>query len=129
MYAIRSYYVNWNNPQVRQEVFNMMKWWLDKGIDGFRMDVINLIAKPETLPDSELLGTDYTGYVFDSGLYANNEASHKYLQEMNKALLSKYPIMTVGETPSVTPEIALKYVDEKRAELDMVFSFESYNFV
>ncbi len=116
--------LNWENPELKQEIFSMVKWWLDMGIDGFRMDVINLIAKPKSLPDSELLGKDFSGYVFDSNLYANNEASHEYLHEMNESILNKYNIMTVGETPSVTPEIALKYVDEKRAELDMVFSFE-----
>lgn len=116
--------LNWENPKVVEEVFDMMKFWLDKGIDGFRMDVINLIAKPEGLPDSNLMGKDYKGRVFDSGLYANNEMSHTYLNQMNKQVLSKYDIMTVGETPMVTPDIALKYVDEKRNELDMVFNFE-----
>lgn len=116
--------LNWENPEVVDEVFDMMKWWLDKGIDGFRMDVINLIAKPDGLPDSTLMGKDYKGYVFDSGLYANNEMSHKYLKAMNKQVLSKYDVMTVGETPKVTPDIALEYVDAKREELDMVFNFE-----
>ena len=102
----------------------MMQWWLEKGIDGFRMDVINLIAKPEGLPDSTLMGKGYKGRVFDSALYANNEKCHTYLKEMNKQVLSKYDIMTVGETPNVTPDTALKYVDVKRKELDMVFSFE-----
>jgi len=102
----------------------MIKWWLDKGIDGFRMDVINLIAKPYGLENSSLMGNDYKGYVFDPELYANNEKCHEYLHAMKTEVLSKYDVMTVGETPVVTPEIALKFVDEKREELDMVFNFE-----
>ena len=116
--------LNWENQNVVDEVFSMIKWWLDKGIDGFRMDVINLIAKPEGLPDSNLMGNGYSGRVFDPGLYANNDKCHEYLHAMRTKVLSKYDIMTVGETPMVTPEIALKFVDAKRQELDMVFNFE-----
>jgi len=116
--------LNWENPKVVDEVFDMMKWWLDKGIDGFRMDVINLIGKPEGMPDSVRFGERYDGYVFDPALYANNAVTHTYLKEMRKKVLSKYDVMTVGETPMVTPDIALEYVDAKNEELDMVFNFE-----
>ena len=116
--------LNWENPKVVDEIFSMIKWWLDKGIDGFRMDVINLIAKPEGLPSSTLMGKAYRGSVFDPKLYANNEKCHEYLHEMNKKVLSKYDVMTVGETPVIDPENAIKFVDEKRQELDMVFNFE-----
>ena len=97
--------MNWENPKVVDEVFDMMKWWLDKGIDGFRMDVINLIGKPEGMPDSVRFGERYDGYVFDPALYANNAVTHTYLKEMRKKVLSKYDVMTVGETPMVTPDI------------------------
>jgi len=116
--------LNWENPKVVDEVFDMMKWWLDKGIDGFRMDVINLIGKPEGLPDSVRFGERYDGHVFDPALYANNEKSHTYLKQMRKKVLNNYDVMTVGETPMVTPDIALEYVDHKNEELDMVFHFE-----
>jgi len=116
--------LNWDNPKVVDDVFSMIKWWLDKGIDGFRMDVINLIAKPDGLENSSLMGDDSEGFIFDPELYANNEKCHEYLHAMKTKVLSNYDVMTVGETPVVTPEIALKFVDEKRDELDMVFNFE-----
>ncbi|GAB6099781.1 oligo-1,6-glucosidase [Halanaerocella petrolearia] len=114
--------LNWKNPDVRQEVYDMMTWWLDKGIDGFRMDVINMISKVEGLPDGEDLGED--GYASGGDYFLNGPRIHDYLQEMNQEVLSKYDIMTVGETPGVTPEEGIKYVGEDRSELDMVFQFE-----
>ena len=112
--------LNWDNPKVRQEVFDMMTWWCDKGIDGFRMDVISMISKTEGLPDGpmkELYG-DYTPYA------VNGPNVHKYLQEMNEKVLSKYDLMTVGETPAVTTELAKQYAGEDTHELNMVFQFE-----
>lgn len=100
----------------------MMKWWLAKGIDGFRMDVINLISKEPDFPDGEKGEEDNFGD--GSPYYANGPRVHEYLQEMNKKVLSQYDIMTVGETPGVTPEEGLKYVGEDRHELNMVFHFE-----
>lgn len=114
--------LNWENKEVRNEVYDMMKFWLDQGIDGFRMDVINLISKVPGLPDGEKA----EGALYGDGFpfTANGPRVHEYLQEMNKEVLSKYDIMTVGETPGVTPEIGKLYVDDDRNELNMVFQFE-----
>ncbi|MFT8315636.1 MAG: alpha-glucosidase [Clostridium sp.] len=114
--------LNWENPIVRNEVYDMMKWWMDKGIDGFRMDVINMISKDQSFPDgkkrkSPIYG-DFGPYVF------NGPRVHEYLKEMNRKVLSKYNVMTVGETPKVNTEEGLKYVGEDRKELNMVFQFE-----
>lgn len=114
--------LNWENPRVREEVYDMMRWWLDKGIDGFRMDVINMISKVKGLPDGRIRKGEK--YSKDDSYYINGPRVHEYLQEMNKRVLSHYDIMTVGETPGVTPEIARKYVDFDRNELNMLFHFE-----
>ncbi|MBM7557437.1 glycoside hydrolase family 13 protein [Halanaerobacter jeridensis] len=111
--------LNWRNPEVREEVYEMMTWWLDKGIDGFRMDVINMISKPDGLPDGEE-GPGVNG--FDQ--FVNGPRVHEYLKEMNQEVLSNYDIMTVGETPGVSPKEGAKYVGEDRDELNMVFQFE-----
>ncbi|QJC50791.1 alpha-glucosidase [Paenibacillus albicereus] len=112
--------LNWDNPKVRREVYDMMTWWLDKGIDGFRMDVINLISKAPGLPDA---GGDGR-YSFGGEHFMNGPRVHEHLQEMNREVLSRYDVMTVGETPGVTPEEAANYVGEERGELNMVFQFE-----
>lgn len=110
--------LNWENPKVRQEVYDLMTWWLDKGIDGFRMDVINLISKAPGLPDTT---TKLDG---DYGHFINGPRVHEFLQEMNREVLSKYDIMTVGETCDVTPEDAELFTGNDRNELNMVFQFE-----
>ena len=112
--------LNWDNPKVRQEVFDMMTWWCDKGIDGFRMDVISMISKTKEMPDGEGSGLygDFSPYC------VHGPNVHKYLQEMNEKVLSKYDIMTVGETAGVTTELAKQYAGENTHELDMVFQFE-----
>ncbi len=111
--------LNWENPVVRKEIFDMMKFWFDKGVDGFRMDVIPFISKDTAFPElpKEFNG-DYVKY------YAKGPHMHDYLQEMNKEVLSKYDIMTVGEGAGVTIDDALKLVDEDRKELDMYFHFD-----
>lgn len=112
--------LNWDNPKVRQEVFDMMTWWCEKGIDGFRMDVISMISKTKEMPDGEV--HDFYG---DANPYCVNGPNvHAYLQEMNEKVLSKYDIMTVGETPGVTTELAKQYAGENGHELNMVFQFE-----
>lgn len=116
--------LNWKNPEVRREVFTMMKWWLDKGIDGFRMDVINAIAKAEGLPDAPREAGDSRAYVSGIDMYFNQHGAHELIREMNREVLSKYDIMTVGETARVTPEEGILYVDEDRNELNMVFHFQ-----
>lgn len=108
--------LNWDNPQVRREVFDMMTWWCDKGIDGFRMDVISMISKTKEMPD---------GIDGDFGPYCIHGPNvHQYLREMNQEVLSKYDIMTVGETAGVTIEQAQQYAGEDAHELNMVFQFE-----
>lgn len=99
--------LNWENPKVRQAVYDMMNFWIDKGIGGFRMDVIDLIGKQ---PDKEITG--------------NGPKLHEYLHEMNRATFGKKDMLTVGETWGATPEIAKMYSDPKREELAMVFQFE-----
>ncbi|WP_223067813.1 glycoside hydrolase family 13 protein [Paenibacillus caui] len=113
--------LNWENPKVRQEVYDMMTWWLEKGIDGFRMDVINLVSKVQELADAE---GDGDGYHFGGKYFVNGPRIHEYLQEMNRNVLSKYDVMTVGECIDVTPEEAERFVGEDRGELNMVFHFE-----
>lgn len=111
--------LNWENPKVRRAVYDMMKFWLDKGVDGFRMDVINLISKVEGLPSNgEAPIADGSMY------YVDGPRIHEFLREMNEEVLSKYDVMTVGEMPGVTVEEAKKYTAEERRELQMIFQFE-----
>ncbi|MGG4168876.1 alpha-glucosidase [Rossellomorea vietnamensis] len=114
--------LNWENPKLRQEIYEMMKFWLDKGIDGFRMDVINFISKVPTLPDAP----NPEGKTYASGheYFMNGPRIHEFLQEMNQEVLSHYEAMTVGEMPGVTPEEAVLYTGEDRNEVNMVFQFE-----
>lgn len=108
--------LNWENETVRNEIYDMMKWWLDKGIDGFRMDVISMISKDQKFPD---------GKNGDFGPYSiHGPRVHEFLKEMNKEVLSKYDIMTVGETAGVTIDEAKKYAGFDSNELNMVFQFE-----
>lgn len=108
--------LNWKNPEVRQEVYSLMKFWLDKGIDGFRMDVINLLAKQEGFPDAENPN--------DISYLGNNPGIHEYLHEMHEKVLKHYDIFTVGEIPFVSPEDGVLYVGEDRGELHTLFHFE-----
>ena len=112
--------LNWDNPKVRQEVFDLMTWWCEKGIDGFRMDVISMISKTKEMPDGAVNGLygDFSPYC------VHGPHVHDYLKEMNQKVLSKYDIMTVGETSGVTPEQAKRYAGEDEGELNMVFQFE-----
>ena len=113
--------LNWENEKVRQEVYDMMKFWCEKGIDGFRMDVISMISKDQRFPDGEM----NNGLYGDFGPYSvHGPRVHEFLQEMNREVLSRYDIMTVGETSGVTIEEAQKYAGEDRNELNMVFQFE-----
>lgn len=113
--------LNWENEEVRDAVFDMMIWWCEKGIDGFRMDVISMISKAPGLPDGEVGKSGYGGF----GPYVQNGPRvHEYLQEMNRKVLSNYDLITVGECSGVTVEEAKKYAAADGRELSMVFQFE-----
>ena len=111
--------LNWKNAEVRNEVFQMMNWWSDKGIDGFRMDVINLISKPDDLSKKEVREAKKGGEIA-----ANGPHVHKYLQEMNKNVMQGRNLVTVGETPGAGVDDAIKYANLDGKELNMVFQFE-----
>src|SRR5690606_27091632 len=97
----------------------MMRWWLDKGIDGFRMDVINMISKDQRFPDA--IDGNSEPY------FLNGPNVHSYLKEMNEQVLSHYDIVTVGETPGATTEDAKRYTAADNKELNMIFTFEHMN--
>lgn len=115
--------LNWKNKAVRQAVYSMMRRWLDRGVDGFRMDVISLIAKPD---DLVMPGGSDNGHGFEDwhGAVANQPMVHSYLREMHRKVLDRNDIMTVGEAPAVTVEEAKKYASLDGSELNMVFQFE-----
>ncbi|MGP3535182.1 alpha-glucosidase [Microbacterium sp. RD1] len=115
--------LNWENPEVRHAVYAMMRRWLDRGIDGFRMDVINLISKHPDLPD----GAVRSGSAFGDGFpyYAAGPRLHEYLQEMHREVFAgRVGLLTVAETPGVTQSEAVLFTDPARREVDMVFQFD-----
>jgi oligo-1,6-glucosidase len=114
--------LNWENPKVREEVFKMMNWWLQKGIDGFRMDVINMISKVPELPDAPVMTRDR--YQFGGQYFMNGPRLMEFLTEMKQKVLSRYDILTVGETPFVTTQDAIRIVNEETGALTMLFQFE-----
>jgi oligo-1,6-glucosidase len=113
--------LNWENPEVRREIYDVMRFWLDKGVAGFRMDVINAISKAPGLPDKD---PGKKGYQFPFELTLNREPSHEYLQEMNREVLSKYDCFSVGEGALAGVEDVIKYTDPDRQELMMMFQFD-----
>lgn len=119
--------LNWENPKVFADMCAMMKWWLDLGVDGFRMDAVNRLKKPSGLPDSPNPPTppvDARGYVVDRTMCANQPGIHELLHRINREVWSKYDILVVGETGNVDSALAVDYVKEERREIDMVFHFE-----
>jgi len=115
--------LNWDNPQVRQAVYAMMRWWLDRGVDGFRMDVINMISKDPALPDGRVTGGQ--PYADGSESFINGPLLHDHLQEMHREVFAgRDGLLTVGEMPGVTVEDARLFTDPARGEVDMVFQFE-----
>ena len=112
--------LNWENPKLRHEIYDMMRFWFDKGVDGFRMDVISFISKNIDFPvlPKGSVPEDFIEF------YAHGPRLHEYLNEMNREVLSHYDVMTVGEAPGITLEDALDIVDEERKELDMFFHFD-----
>ncbi|WP_340198918.1 alpha,alpha-phosphotrehalase [Ascidiimonas sp. W6] len=118
-FSVKQPDLKWENPALRKEIYDMMTFWFEKGVDGFRMDVISFISKDTNYPElPEKYKGDFISY------YANGPRLHEFLNEMNTEVLSKYDVMTVGEAPGVTLEDALSFVDEDRKELNMFFHFD-----
>jgi oligo-1,6-glucosidase len=115
-FAVEQPDLNWENEEVRSEIYKMMHYWLKKGINGFRLDAIALLAKPAGFPNAENPN--------DISYLTNNPKVHDYLQEMNEKVFSHYDALTVGEVAFVSPEEGLLYVDERRGELNTLFHFE-----
>lgn len=117
--------LNWENPKLRREIYDMMAWWGERGIDGFRMDVITMISKDQRFPD----GRQREGEAFgDFGPFVNNGPRvHEFLKEMNREVLSRFDWMTVGEGAGAGVEDALRYAGEEEKELNMIFTFEHVN--
>ena len=118
-FSIKQPDLKWENPKVREEIYEVLRFWFDKGVDGFRMDVIPFISKDTAYPE---LPVKYEGNFIP--YYADGPRLHEFLNEMNKQVLSKYDVMTVGEAPGVTLDQALNFVDEDRQELNMFFHFD-----
>jgi trehalose-6-phosphate hydrolase len=111
--------LNWENEEVRKAVYEMMNFWLEKGVDGFRLDVINLISKDQDFPNDDGSVPPGDGRKF----YTDGPRVHEFFREMNEAVFSKYDIMTVGEMSSTTIENCIKYTNPERNELNMTFNF------
>ncbi|MDY0909215.1 alpha-glucosidase [Microbacterium sp. CFBP9034] len=119
--------LNWENPEVREAIYDMMRWWLDRGIDGFRMDVINLVSKAVGEDGSLADGIVSAGPYGDAGPHTmNGPRLHEYLQEMHREVFEgrRDALLLVGETPGATVEDGRLFTDPARGELDMVFTFE-----
>ncbi|WP_340066710.1 alpha-glucosidase [Ascidiimonas aurantiaca] len=118
-FSVKQPDLNWENPVVRKEIYEMMRFWFEKGIDGFRMDVISFISKDTAFPElPEKYKGDFVSF------YANGPHLHKYLNEMHEEVLSQYDVMTVGEAPGISLANALDLVNEDRKELQMFFHFD-----
>ncbi|SIR27621.1 oligo-1,6-glucosidase [Peribacillus simplex] len=114
--------LNWENPKLREEIYSIMTWWLDKGVDGFRMDVINFLSKDQSYSDGAVHHEKQYGD--GSPFFLNGPRIHEFLQEINQRALSGHDVITVGEMPGVTPEEAQLFTGKDRGELHMVFQFE-----
>ncbi len=114
--------LNWENPKVRREIFDMMLWWLDKGVDGFRMDVITFISKVPGLPDAPVTGSG--PYQWGGQYFVQGPRLMEFLGEMRREVLSKRDVITVGEAPMATTEHAIDLTDAETGPLNMLFQFE-----
>lgn len=115
--------LNWENPEVREEVIKMVNWWLDKGVDGFRMDVINYISKEEGLPQGNKVIGQMMGY-YGIEHYYYGPKLHRYLHEIHEKAFAPHDAFSVGETPGIGMKMCQLVTGEERKELDMVFSFD-----
>lgn len=118
-FAVKQPDLNWENPAVRREIYDMMHFWFKKGVDGFRMDVIPFISKDTSYP--ELDATEPHEFIAH---YANGPKVHEYLSELNQKVVSHYDAFTVGEGPGISIDQALDFVHEDRKEMDMFFHFD-----
>lgn len=117
--------LNWENPQVRHAIYEMMRWWCDRGVDGFRMDVINMISKDPELPDGPVVPGQRHGLM--RGLVMDGPRVHEFLQEMHREVIDRYPdreLMLVAEAPGTTIPEGKRYTDPARREVDMVIHYE-----
>ncbi len=112
--------LNWENPKVRNEVYDLMRFWLDKGVDGFRMDVFSLFSKRLDFEDQDM--SDFNRVIRE--VYANGPRIHEFLNEMNQKVFQHYDVVSVGEGVGVTHDCVLEYVAEDRKEIDMIFHFD-----
>ena len=119
-FSVKQPDLNWENPKLRKEIYDIMRFWLDKGVDGFRMDVIPFISKDTTFPE---LPAEYNGDFIR--YYAEGPYLHEYLQEMYREVLCKYNIMSVAEGVGIKTHTALNFVDADRNELNMLYHFDA----
>ncbi len=118
-FSVKQPDLNWENPKVRKEIHDIMKFWFDKGVDGFRMDVISFISKDTDFPElPQKYGGDFVSF------YSDGPKLHDYLHELHTEVLGKYDVMTVGEAPGIGLDKALDFVDAERKELNMFFHFD-----
>ena len=122
LFAVEQPDLNWENPDLRNEVYENMEFWLKKGIDGFRLDSISLISKKQDFPDDPAAGENGYGSPYFGA--SNGPRVHEFLQEMYEKVLSKYDVMTVGEATRTPVDKALLYCQPERKELNMVFQFD-----
>lgn len=114
--------LNWANPKLREEIFSMMEWWVKKGVDGFRVDAISYLDKPQDFPDSpEPPQPD--GYSFSACLVNGRPGTHGYIRDMNRRIFSPYNVLTVGEVAAPDTEELARYVATQREEFDMAIPF------
>lgn len=115
--------LNWDNPALRQEIYKMMRFWADKGVDGFRLDVMHAYGKQPGLPDGDIRRAA-SGAPVGIEHFASIDKTHSYIKEMNEQVFSRYDLMTVGETGDVTIQDAIKFTSEASHEVNMVFQFD-----
>jgi len=115
--------LNWENPRVREEIHNMIKFWLSRGVDGFRMDVINVISKVPDFPDAQVVNPEEE-YHWAGEHFFNGPKFEHYLRDLKEQVLDHHDVFTVGETPDVTPEHGQRFTCEHNGVLNMLFQFE-----
>ena len=120
-FSVKQPDLNWENPKVRREVYDLMAWWCDRGVDGFRFDVISMISKDQSFPDGKPKKNGFGEY---GPFVMNGPRVHEFVREMNREVLSRYDIMTVGEAQGVTIEEGIRYANAEGTELNMIFQFE-----